>query len=110
MSSNVVNVRTHRCDVYCGRSCNELNRNSHFGNPFSHLKTAKTTIITVSDRDEAIACFEAWIFEESFLDVEPERRKWIQDNVASLKGKVLGCYCAPLSCHCDILERIANES
>jgi len=28
---------------------------------------------------------------------------------ANLRGKILGCYCAPLACHGDILARIANE-
>lgn len=26
-----------------------------------------------------------------------------------LRGKVLGCYCAPLACHGDVLAEIANE-
>jgi hypothetical protein len=30
-------------------------------------------------------------------------------DVKSLKDKVLGCYCAPLPCHGDVLVKLANE-
>jgi hypothetical protein len=26
-----------------------------------------------------------------------------------LRGKILGCWCAPLPCHADILAEVAND-
>lgn len=33
----------------------------------------------------------------------------IKDNISSLKGKVLGCWCYPQRCHCDHLAELAND-
>lgn len=34
----------------------------------------------------------------------------LMSSIHELKGKRLGCWCAPRSCHGDILSRLANES
>jgi hypothetical protein len=78
----------------------------HYGNPFSHLNAKGTT--KVKSRDEAILCFQLWIDGTGFQDVEPERRQWILDNLKELKGKVLGCYCHPLSCHGEIYIKMLD--
>lgn len=38
-----------------------------------------------------------------------EGRHLLKD-LHELKGKTLGCFCKPLSCHGDILVRLADES
>ena len=90
----VVNWRHTRCDVYIGRG-------SPYGNPFTHLSLLRTTAqYKVGTREESIEAFEEW------LKTQPELIARVKAN---LRGKILGCYCAPLACHGDILARIANE-
>jgi hypothetical protein len=100
----VVNIRKTSCDVYVGRK----KFGPHFGNPFSHLPLPHC--IPVGSRDEAIQAFKEWLDGSNHKDVEPERRQWVIDHLNDLKGKTLGCYCAPLPCHAQILACAANNS
>ena len=50
-------------------------------------------------REEVIARYERWLASQPGL-VSRARRE--------LAGKVLGCWCAPLACHGDVLARVAN--
>lgn len=78
-------VRRHAPhDVYIGRP-------SKWGNPFVIGKDGS--------REEVIAKYRAWAIEQG-LDKAAR---------AELKGKVLGCYCAPLACHGDVLAAWANQ-
>lgn len=87
MSAKVVNVRHGvHYDVYVGRP-------STYGNPFVIGKDGT--------REQVIARYRRW------LEMSPGIVELVKKN---LKGKVLGCYCAPLPCHADILVEIANES
>lgn len=80
----VVHCKKSKYDVYCGRP-------SKWGNPFEIGKDGT--------RKEVIAKFEKWLAHNNDL----------LKDIKELKGKKLGCWCAPLDCHCDILARIANE-
>lgn len=73
------------CDVFVGRP-------SKWGNPF--IVNERT------DRPAAIAAFRAYIMDRPAL-MEMARRE--------LRGKTLGCFCAPGPCHADVLSEIANE-
>jgi Domain of unknown function (DUF4326) len=88
---NVVHCKKEKFDIYIGRP-------SKWGNPFSHL-IGTLAEFKVKDRNEAIECYEKWIYNQPGL---------IKD-LHELKGKVLGCWCKPKSCHGDILWRLANE-
>lgn len=89
----VVNVRSARYDVLVDRS-------TKWGNPFTHEVNKKTRAqIIVATRAEAIARYEEW------LKSQPQLMAALPD----LCGKVLGCWCAPLPCHGDVLARLANE-
>lgn len=101
----VVNIAHTPCDIYVGR---RMNIAEHYGNPFSH-KANTQGLVKVESRDEAVACFELWITGEAFEEVEPHRRKWILENLSVLRGKKLGCYCAPAKCHGEVLERLAEQ-
>ena len=90
MRPRVVNVRRERCDVYVGRP-------SPWGNPFSHL-AGTLAAHRVRTREEAVACYEEWIRSQPQL----------LTMLPFLRGKVLGCWCAPLPCHADVLLRLAN--
>jgi hypothetical protein len=84
MKTTVVHVR-YPSDVYIGRP-------SKWGNPFP--------ITATEDRATVIAKYEMWIMTQpDLLAALPE-----------LRGKRLGCYCAPLPCHGDVLARLADEN
>lgn len=84
MTTRVVHCKRERFDVYIGRP-------SMFGNPFRVGRHHR--------RDEAIAQYEAWLRAQPVL----------MAKVKKLRGKVLGCWCKPLSCHGDVLARVADE-
>lgn len=64
-----------------------------FGNPFEMDKDG--------DRDEV--CDN---YEQHYLPFKPS----ILNQLKNLKGKALGCWCAPLRCHCDTLKAIIDEN
>lgn len=81
----VANLNTEGCQVYVGRP-------SKWGNPF--IAGVHGT------REEVIAKYETWIRNKPDLMIAARHE---------LRGKVLGCWCAPEACHADVLVRIANE-
>lgn len=81
----VANLRTEGCEVYVGRP-------SKWGNPFR--------IGVDGTREEVISKYESWLRASPTL---------VAAAKSELKGKVLGCWCAPEACHADVLVRIANE-
>jgi Domain of unknown function (DUF4326) len=78
----VVNTKHSACDVYVGRG-------TRWGNPYKG-----------SSRRHNILAFERYIRENNGLMAACKNE---------LRGKVLGCHCAPKDCHADILARIAND-
>ncbi len=97
----VINVRDFAWErrpdgfVYVGRP-------SKWGNPFTHHSEARATLAThfVASRAEAIERYEEWIRSK------PELLACLDE----LRGKVLGCYCAPLPCHADVILKILRET
>jgi hypothetical protein len=90
----IINIKTGEpYDVYIGRP-------SKFGNPFTHLQHLGGSLIIVDSREEAIARYEEWLMDQPEL---------IATIKSELKGKSLGCYCAPLACHGEVLLKIANS-
>jgi uncharacterized protein DUF4326 len=83
--ANVVHCKRERFDVYIGRP-------SKWGNPF--------VLDGRSSREEVIAKYRAWLL------CQPE----LVAALPELKGKVLGCWCAPKSCHGDVLAELAAKS
>lgn len=88
--TRVVHCKRERYDVYIGRP-------SKWGNPFS-VKPSKYAC-SVATVEEALAKYEAW------LRSQPE----LMAALPELRGKVLGCWCAPKPCHGDVLARLAEE-
>lgn len=80
----VVHCKKEKYDVYIGRP-------SKWGNPF--------TIGKDGTRSEVISKYETFLLN----NVE------LLSSIKELKGKDLGCWCSPRSCHGDILLRLANE-
>jgi len=88
----VVNLRNAAYDVL-------IDRTTRWGNPYTHIKDRKTkAIFVVSTRAESIRRYEEW------LRAQPD----LMAALPTLKGKVLGCWCAPEACHGDVLARLAN--
>jgi len=80
----VVHFKREPYDVYIGRP-------SKWGNPF--------TIGPDGDRAEVVHKYRAWLMNQpNLLAALPE-----------LRGKVLGCWCAPKACHGEILLELANK-
>jgi hypothetical protein len=89
----VVNLNKEDYDVFIGRG-------SKWGNPFTHIKD-KLTLAThiVETREEAIEKYREYIL----------KNKELMNSLDELDGKVLGCYCKPLSCHGDILLELISK-
>ncbi len=86
MNPSVVNIKNNPSDldyVYIGRP-------SKWGNPF--------VIGRDGNRDEVV---------RKYLDYILENQNLLND-LPELKGKNLGCYCAPELCHGDVLI-VLNE-
>jgi hypothetical protein len=105
--TKVVNIHTRApYDIYIGRRRNG-DPNQHYGNPFSHLSSGLAKV-HVSSREEAVAAYRAWLNGDKYQDIEPARRTWILSNLDRLRGKTLGCFCAPKACHGDVLARLVD--
>ena len=90
MIPRVVHCKKEEFDVYVGRG-------SKWGNPYSH-KEGTLAEHVVGSRTEAIQKFEEYLLSNEEL----------MASLPDLKGKTLGCWCKPKSCHGDILLRYAN--
>ncbi len=86
-------------NVYVGRAGIVFIENQRFpkqgsewANPF---KIGKLT------RDEVLVLYEQWIRQKI--------KKEGTQGLLALKGKTLGCWCAPEPCHADILLKLIQE-
>lgn len=82
MNTKVVHCKKLPFDIYIGRP-------SKWGNPFSIGKDGTRT--------DVIRKFKEYIMSSP-----------LQDDLHELRGKVLGCWCAPLPCHGHILASLAD--
>ena len=85
MTTTVVNKHWQGYDVYIGRG-------SPFGNPF--------VIGRDGDRDEVVEKYRGWVVNQS----------QIMRRLPDLRGKRLGCFCAPKRCHGDVLAELADSA
>lgn len=91
--TTVVHCKKEKYDVYIGRP-------SKWGNPFTHLTYGTKAKFKVSSRLEAIQLYENWITEGE--------GQYLLSDLHELKDKVLGCWCAPLPCHGDVLVKLID--
>lgn len=88
MTTVVVHCRRAKYDVYIGRP-------SKWGNPFQINPRVGR------NRTECIQLYREFV----------ERNPWLIEKIKKeLKGKILGCWCAPLPCHGDVLAEIAEKN
>lgn len=91
-TTTVVHCMRQEYDVYIGRG-------SPWGNPFTHLYLPDTLAsVQVATREEAISRYEQWVVTQPDLMACLEK----------LRGKRLGCHCAPLVCHGDVLVKLLS--
>jgi hypothetical protein len=105
MFTKVVKIGKAQYNEYIGRPT-EPNV-MHWGNPFG-MKGNKCAVL-VSSRTEAMNRFWYWLEGTADKDVEPQRRQWILDNLETLRGKTLGCFCMPQPCHGLIYRAFLGE-
>jgi hypothetical protein len=67
-----------------------IDRESKWGNPFVMGRDG--------DRAEVIRKYRAWVVEQADL----------MGALPALRGKVLGCWCAPAACHGDVLADLVE--
>jgi hypothetical protein len=87
MITRVVHVRKEPFDRYIGRPCAEF-LTSFYGNPFR--------ITRDQTREGVVIAYALYFFS-------PEQRRLRDLVLEDLSGKTLGCWCAPLWCHGDII-------
>jgi len=103
---HVINIKTslirNSCIVYCGRA-------GH-GKPGSPLAN-RYVIGRDGSRDEVIEKYKVWLWYEVMTN--PNGRP-VKELVRILnledenKDVYLGCFCAPLRCHCDVIIECAR--
>lgn len=91
MKTTVVHMKKESYDVYIGRG-------SKWGNPFSHREGTLAQYV-VKSRSEAIKKYEEYLLQNDEL----------MSSLQELKGKTLGCWCKPKTCHGDILAKYADS-
>ncbi|RME81276.1 MAG: DUF4326 domain-containing protein [Caldilineae bacterium] len=84
MRTTVVHCKRDEYDVYIGRP-------SKWGNPF--------VVGRDGDRETVIQKYREWIMEQDELLAD----------LHELRGKRLGCWCAPKACHGDVLAELADS-
>lgn len=89
MTTRVVNLKKEKYDVYIGRA--GKGQSGKYGNPFITGKDG--------NRKEVIAKHRNWVYKQPEL---------IKDIKKELKGKRLGCFCKPKSCHGDVYVEICD--
>lgn len=114
MATRVVNIRAlppTAYDVYVGRA--GQGQNGYFGNPhivdmpcpicsagWAETKTSQTVI---HSRESAIRAFETYFHAR--VESDADYRK----AVLALKNRTLGCFCAPRSCHADVIAEWLDQ-
>jgi hypothetical protein len=98
--ASVVHCKREHYDIHIGRGRDPRSgEHGSWGNPFSHRPSNVPGVILVATREEAIARYADWLVVE--LDAERISLR----ELAALNDKALGCWCAPQSCHGEVLER-----
>lgn len=94
MTTNVVNLRAAKYDVYIGRP--GKGQTSIWGNP------ARVGID--GTQGECVQLFENLMRKR----IKENPDYWLGE-LKKLKGKTLGCFCKPRACHGDIIVKLIQE-
>lgn len=127
--TSVVNVKLAKCQEYVGRPFGKFKGHpGTFGNPFRpggkpvvelvefirgnglpvKVRTYFEGLLDIStwrrdlERSDALAAFHLYLVARCKVDME-----W-REKVQALKGKALGCWCAPAPCHAHVLAAFVD--
>lgn len=82
-----------------------IQRDSMFGNPYTHIKDRTTKAeFVVGTREESIEKYREYFYKKI------QESKIFRRAVQNLRGRVLGCTCAPLACHGDIIKEYLDNN
>ena len=84
--TKVVHCKKSKYDINCGRP-------SKWGNCFEIGKDGT--------RDEVIQKYKNWLLKGE--------GQYLLNDLHELKGRILGCWCKPKKCHCDIFVWLCNN-
>ena len=93
MSTTVVNLFKNKYDVYIGRA--GKGQDGYFGNPFP-LKPGEPRGANIERYKE-------------YFDNKIVNDPIFKARILELKGKTLGCFCKPNSCHGDVIVEYLNN-
>lgn len=97
MKIEIVNL-SHVRPPYAGIV--RIDRGTPWGNPFAVVGTkSKYRVIELPTLEEVLAAYEAHIRNSPALIAQ----------LHTLKGRRLGCWCAPKPCHGNVLARLVAE-
>lgn len=82
--TKVVHCKKEPYDTYIGRP-------GPWGNPFVIGKDGT--------REEVVQKYKEWVLKQPHL----------LSKLHELRGKTLGCWCAPQACHGDVLKELAEN-
>lgn len=102
MPTIVVNINNEPYDVYIGRAGH--GQAGTFGNPYKAggiCRRCKRLHVTGT---ETLACFEDYFTDRVLKDAD------FREQVRTLKGKRLGCFCKPGPCHGDVIARLLDNN
>lgn len=99
--TRVVNLRREDYDVYIGRPGNGFD--GYFGNPIKTGYLCKLCDQYHERASSTIHCYTNAFYQRIYEDSEFVAR------VLALRGKRLGCFCAPNACHGDVIAKFLNE-
>lgn len=100
--TTVINIRTgQEYDVYCGRE--GLGKDGYFGNSHVIGYCYNIQCNCIHNRKEAIEAYK----KDFYYKIEYDTHFFLR--ILELKDKILGCFCKPLSCHCDIIADYLNN-
>ncbi len=77
-----------------------IDRTTKWGCPFSYREGTRAKYI-LPTRKEAIEAYREWITNGE--------GKYLLNDLHELKGKTLGCWCKPKTCHGDVLVELVNN-
>ena len=93
--TTVVHNQHEDFDVYIGREMTDHGiRGSKWGNPFVMADESD------AERERVIAAYREWVV------TQPE----LMSSLDELRGRRLGCWCAPKHCHGDVLAELVEAS
>ncbi len=100
-ATKVVNLYREPYDVYVGRA--GKGHDGFFGNPCVVGRSCPVCGRVHRAPEETIPCFEKYANARILKDPQ------FRERVGALRGKTLGCFCKPKSCHGDVLAKIADR-